>query len=97
MLYFASLLRSFKIDFYLCFNRDREEKFLHFTLYKEDCDQAETFNRLTSILAGRNNHSRFSNSSNRTSKYAFKAAGTKGNSYIFIGYMYRIQLRFFLV
>ena len=57
--------------------RDREEKFLHFTLYKEDSDQAELFSRLNQILLG----SRYQNKNHKpdfkNSKYSFKAAGNK--------------------
>ena len=56
--------------------RDREEKFLHFTLYKEDCEQAELFSRLTRILVG-NRHHNFSKQGLKDSKYSFKAAGNK--------------------
>merc|ERR1712223_1569862 len=57
--------------------REREEKFLHFTLYKEDSDQAELFNRLTKILIGNRYFSQNSKVDFKNSKYSFKAAGNK--------------------
>ena len=57
--------------------RDREERFLHFTLYKEDSDQAELFNRLTKILIGNRYMNQNSKADFKNSKYSFKAAGNK--------------------
>ena len=57
--------------------RDRDEKFLHFTLYKEDYEQAELFSRITKILLGNRHFNQNGKADFKTSKYSLKAAGNK--------------------
>lgn len=57
--------------------RDRDEKFLHFTLYKEDNEQGELFSRITKMLLGNRHFNQNGKAGFKTSKYSLKAAGNK--------------------
>jgi len=57
--------------------RDRQEKFLHFTLYKQGYEQVEILNTLTKSLIGNRYSGKHGKKDFKTSKYCFKHAGNK--------------------